>query len=60
MERTFMIEGLDKSSALSHDSGNRNLMMLQESVAKRDLVTYPFTLGACARNACAFDPSRII
>jgi len=33
---------LTKSSGLSHDSGNRNLMMLQESAAKRELVTYPF------------------
>jgi hypothetical protein len=60
MERTFMIEGLDKSSALSHDSGNRNLMMLQKSVAKRELNSYPFAPGAYTRNACAFDPSRII
>ena len=31
---------LTKSSGLSNDRGNRNLMMLQESVKKRELVTY--------------------
>ncbi len=34
---------LTKSSGLSHDNGNRNLMMLQESVAKLVLVPMPLS-----------------
>ena len=37
---------LTKSSGLSNDNDHRNLTMLQESVAKQELVTYDFAPGA--------------
>ena len=36
---------LTKSSGLSYDNGNRNLMMLQEFVAKREQIPIPLSLA---------------